>query len=63
MPCTILQYRNTPCWKDALSPAQKLFGHPVQDHLPAHRRSFSLEWQKAAQAIEAACRRGVIEKC
>ena len=50
----LLQYRNTPCRKDAVSPAQKLFGHPVQDHLPAHCRSFSPEWQKAAQAIEAA---------
>ena len=27
----ILQYRNTPCRKDGLSPAQKLFGYPVQD--------------------------------
>ena len=52
--CALLQYRNTPYRKDALSPAQKLFGHPVQDHLPAHRRSFSPEWQKAAQVIEAA---------
>ena len=31
----ILQYRNTPCRKDGLSPVQKLFGHPVQDILPA----------------------------
>ena len=50
----LLQYRNTPCRKDAVSPAQKLFGHPVQDHLPAHRRSFSPEWQTAAQTIDAA---------
>ena len=27
----LLQYRNTPSRKDGLSPAQKLFGHPVQD--------------------------------
>ena len=39
----LLQYRNTPCRKNGLSPAQKLFGHPVQDTLPAHRRSFAPE--------------------
>ena len=43
----LLQYRNTPTWKDGISPAQKLFGHPMQDTLPAHRRSFALEWQKS----------------
>ena len=51
---TLLQYRNTPSCKDGLSPAQKLYGHPVQDTLPAHRRSFSQEWQrKAEQQAEA----------
>ena len=49
---SLLQYRNTPCQKDGLSPAQKLFGHPIQDHLPAHRRSFSQEWQKSFQEAE-----------
>ena len=29
-----------------MSPAQKLYGHPIQDSLPAHRRSFALEWQR-----------------
>ena len=48
----ILQYRNTPSRKDGLSPAQKLYGHPVQDTLPAHRRSFSQEWQRKAEAAE-----------
>ena len=46
----LLQYRNTPSRKDGLSPAQKLFGRPVQDILPAHRRSFALEWQKTVDA-------------
>ncbi len=31
----LLQYRNTPCRKDGLSPAQNIFGHPVQDQSPA----------------------------
>ena len=33
----LLQYCNTPSHKDGQSPAQKLFGHPIQDTLPAHR--------------------------
>ena len=53
----LLQYRNTPCRKDGFSPAQKLFGHPVQDTLPAHRRSFAPEWQKSAQEVEEAAKR------
>ena len=43
---SLMQYRNTPCPRDGRSPAQKLYGHPVQDTLPAHRRSFAQEWQK-----------------
>lgn len=48
----ILQYRNTPSRKDGLSPAQKLFGHPIQDTLPAHRRAFSAEWQRSDEVAE-----------
>ena len=48
----LLQYRNTPSRKDGHSPAQKLFGHPIQDTLPAHRRSFTPEWQKSTQEAE-----------
>ena len=48
----ILQYRNTPSRKDGLSPAQKLFGHPVQDTLPAHHRSFLPEWQRPISTAE-----------
>ena len=48
----LLQYRNTPTHKDGL---QKLYGHLVQDILPAHCCSFSDEWQcKAAQAEQQA---------
>ena len=43
--CIILQYRNTLCRKDGLSPTQKLFGYPVQDILPAHHQSFLPKWQ------------------
>ena len=49
---SLLQYRNTPCRHDGLSPAQKLFGHPVQDSLPAHRRSFAQEWQKSSEEAD-----------
>ena len=48
----LLQYRNMPSRKDGLSPAQKLFGQPIQDTLPAHRRSFSPEWQKHMHEAE-----------
>ena len=33
---------------------QKLFGHPVQDTLPAHRRSFAPEWQRSSIDAESA---------
>ena len=49
---SLLQYRNTPCRIDSLSPAQKLFGHPVQDSLPAHRRSFAQEWQTSSEEAD-----------
>ena len=48
----LLQYRNTPSRKDGISPAQKLFGHPIQDTIPAHRRSFAPEWQMSTQEVE-----------
>ena len=48
----LLQYHNTPSQRDRLSPAQKLFGQPIQDTLPAHRRAFAPEWQKSAEEAE-----------
>ena len=52
---SLLQHQNTSCRKDGLSSAQKLFGHPVQDTLPAHRQSFAMEWQKSSQeAVDTA---------
>ena len=48
----LLQYRNTPSRKDGISPAQKLYGHPVQDILPAHHHSFLQEWQQKSQEVE-----------
>ena len=48
----LLQCRNTPSRKDGLSPAQKLFGQPIQDAIPAHRRSFALQWQKSTEEAE-----------
>ena len=48
----LLQYRNTPSRKDGLSPAQKLYGRPVQDTFPAHPRSFSSEWQRTMEDAE-----------
>lgn len=48
----LLQYRDTPSRKDGLSPAQKLFGQPIQDILPAHHRAFSAEWQHNTKDAE-----------
>ena len=48
----LLQYRNTPSHKDGLSPAQKLYGRPIQDTLPAHRRAFPPEWQRSTSIAE-----------
>ena len=48
----LLQYRNTPSQRDRLSPAQKLFGQPIQDTLPAHRRAFAPQWQISAEEVE-----------
>ena len=53
----ILQYRNTP-GSDGESPAEILFGHPVQDKLPAHRRAFAHRWQSLAEHADAASKRG-----
>ena len=41
----LMQYRNTPCKRDGLSPAQKLFGRSVQDTLPVHRRALKMKHQ------------------
>ena len=53
---SILLFRNAPR-SGAASPAQMVFGRPVRDCLPVHRRSFAPEWQKAADVLEKrACR-------
>ena len=52
----VLQHRNTP-GSDGRSPAVILYGHPVRDMLPAHRRNFSAEWQNAADGAEGAAAR------
>lgn len=47
----LLLFRNTPRSGGA-SPAQKVYGRPVKDSLPAHRRSFAPEWQKQDEILE-----------
>jgi len=49
----LLQYCNTSYARDGLSPAQKHFGHPVQDTLPAHSRSFASEWLTRGDKAES----------
>ncbi len=45
----LLQYRNTPSRRDGLSPAQKLFGKPMQDIIPAFHRAFAPQRQQTIQ--------------
>ena len=49
----VLQQRNTP-GPDGRSPAQIVFGRPVRDTLPAHRRAFDPRWQRTADEADAA---------
>ena len=51
----LLQYRNTPSRKDDLSPAQTLYGRPVQDTIPVHNRAFAPEWQHNLKKMD--CKR------
>lgn len=49
----LLQYHDTPSARDGLSPAQKLFGRPMQDTILAHYKSFNPAWQhKAVEKVE-----------
>ena len=48
----LLQYRNTRARREGLSHAQKLFGHPIQDTLPAHRRAFAEQLQHQVTQAE-----------
>ena len=48
----VLQHRNTP-GPSGRSPAQVVFGRPMRDTIPAHRRNFAPEWQRAAEDAEA----------
>jgi len=49
---SVMPYRNTPSHKNNLSPAQKLYGRPVQDTILAHRRSFASDWQKQMDEVD-----------
>lgn len=48
----LIQLRNTPMY-DGRIPSVLVFGHPVRDTLPAHRRSFTKEWKDQIWKIEA----------
>ena len=44
---TLLQYHNTSFRKGGLSPTQNLYGHPVQDKIPAHEGNSLLSGSEA----------------
>lgn len=48
---SLLEWRNTPKI-DGRSPSQVLFGHPLRSLVPAHFKSFSSEWQNAADLCD-----------
>ena len=48
----LLQIRNTPHKATGLSPAILLYGHPVQDRLPAHRKNFERCWYDEVGAYD-----------
>ena len=35
-----------------MSPAQKLYGHPIQDTITVHRRAFAPEWQSKMREMD-----------
>lgn len=47
----LLELRNGPR-EDGLSPAQRLFGHPLRSQVPANWRSFTQEWQISADKAD-----------
>ena len=48
----LLEWRNSPR-ESGHSPAQILFGHPLQSLVFAHRSNFSTEWQQTSDSINA----------
>lgn len=58
---SILLFRNSPR-SGGDSPAQIVFGRPMRDCLPAHHRSFAVEWQKLSHFIEKRERRAEAAK-
>jgi hypothetical protein len=47
----LLMFKNTPLY-DGRIPSVLVFGTPVKDTLPAHRRNFCKEWQETADQME-----------
>ncbi|XP_059084410.1 uncharacterized protein LOC131881541 [Tigriopus californicus] len=47
----LLELRNGPR-QDGLSPAQRLFGHPLRSQVPCHWRSFAPKWQQSAEEAD-----------
>jgi len=60
----ILQYRNTPNKSTKLSPAIMIFGHAIQDNLPAHKSALDRKWHDEVLRVdrEAAKRKQTLEE-
>ena len=47
----LLELKNSPR-EDGLSPAQRLFGHPLRSRVPTHWRAFDRKWQMSAELAD-----------
>ena len=52
----ILIFKNTPMY-DGRVPSVMVFGRPIRDSLPAHRRNFDAAWQRSVEEMEAQAER------
>ena len=48
----MLELRNSPK-EDGLSPAERVYGHPIRSRLPTHWTSFRPEWRTSADVADA----------
>ena len=47
----LMLFRNAPRCGGGPSPAESVFGRPIRDGLPAHKRSFTKEWQRPTEEL------------
>lgn len=48
----LMLFQNAPRCGGGPSPVENVFGRPIRDGLPAHKRSFTKEWQRPTEELE-----------